>query len=123
LFNGSYFGAIAAHITNVGHHEPFFTFVIAHGAPELTGIVLAGGAGLRLGWSLLAPGPWSRVEALKQAARESMTIMYGVFFLLLFAAFVEAFWSPRLFEPWIKYTVGAALWCVTLGYLFLGGRR
>lgn len=123
LFNGSYFGAVAAHLTNAELQQPFFTFVIAHGAPELTAIVLAGGAGLRLGWSLLAPGPWSRKEALRRGAMEAMTIMYGVFMLLLLAAFIEAFWSPRLFEPWIKYSVGGALWLLTLGYLFAGGRR
>ena len=123
LFNGSYFGAVAAHLTNSGFHEPFFTFVIAHGAPELTAIVLAGGAGLRLGWALLAPGPWSRLTALRLAAGDAMPVMYGAFALLLLAAFVEAFWSPRLFEPWIKYSVGGLCWLLTLAYLLLAGRR
>jgi uncharacterized membrane protein SpoIIM required for sporulation len=123
LFNGGYFGAVAAHLTNVGYHEPFFTFVIAHGAPELTAIVLAGGAGLRLGWALLAPGPWSRREALRRAASDAMTIMYGVFALLVLAAFIEAFWSPRLFPAAVKYSVGSLLWLLTLGYLLAGGRQ
>ena len=123
LFNGSFFGAIAAHLSNNGMHEPFFTFVIAHGAPELTAIVLAGGAGLRLGWALLAPGPWTRLDALRKSAGEAMPVMYGAFALLLLAAFIEAFWSPRLFEPWIKYSVGSALWILLFGYLFAGGRR
>ena len=123
LFNGSLFGAIAAHLTNIGSQEPFFTFVVAHGAPELTAIVLAGGAGLRLGISLVAPGPYSRLEALKLAARESMPVVYGCFFLLLGAAFIEAFWSPRQFEPTIKYTVGAVSWALVICYLLLAGRR
>lgn len=123
LFNGSFFGAVAAHLTNNGMSEPFFTFVIAHGAPELTAIVLAGGAGLRLGWALLAPGPWTRLDALRQSASEAMPVMYGAFALLLMAAFIEAFWSPRLFEPWIKYSVGSTLWILLFGYLFAGGRR
>ena len=123
LFNGSFFGAVAAHLTNAGFQQPFFTFVIAHGAPELTAIVLAGGAGLRLGWALLAPGPWSRKDALRLAAAQAMTVMYGAFALLLLAAFVEAFWSPRQFEAWIKYSVGGVFWLLTLGYLFAAGRR
>ena len=123
MFNGSFFGAVAAHLTNAGFQQPFFTFVIAHGAPELTAIVLAGGAGLRLGWALLAPGPWSRKDALRLAAAQAMTVMYGAFALLLLAAFIEAFWSPRQFEAWIKYSVGSVLWLLTLGYLFAAGRR
>lgn len=123
LFNGAFFGAIAAHLVNVEHHEPFFTFVIAHGAPELTAIVLAGGCGLRLGWALMAPGPWSRIHALQRAARKTMPVMYGNFLLLLLAAFIEAFWSPRAFDPDIKYAVGAALWALLYLYLLLAGRR
>ena len=123
LFNGSLFGALAAHLTNIGSQEPFFTFVIAHGAPELTAIVLAGGAGLKLGLSLVAPGPYSRLDALKMAALECMPVVYGCFFLLLGAAFIEAFWSPRQFDPAVKYTVGAASWILVATYLLLAGRR
>ena len=118
LFNGSFFGAIAGHLINTGGHEAFFTFVIAHGAPELTAIVLAGGAGLRLGWSIIAPGQWSRLDALRLAARDALPTMYGVFALLLLAAFIEAFWSPRDFEATIKYSVGAACWALLYLYLF-----
>lgn len=123
LFNGSLFGAIAGHLMNIGSQEPFFTFVIAHGAPELTAIVLAGGAGLRLGMSLVAPGPYGRLEALKLAASDAMPVVYGCFFLLLGAAFIEAFWSPRLFAPEVKYAVGTVSWILVIGYLFLAGRR
>ena len=123
FFNGGYFGAVAGHLVNVQHHEPFFTFVIAHGAPELTAIVLAGGCGLRLGWSLIAPGPRTRLAALKDAANQAMPVMYGVFFLLLAAAFIEAFWSPRDLPAAVKYSVGGTLWVGVLAYLLLAGRR
>ncbi|EKF75009.1 hypothetical protein A11A3_06131 [Alcanivorax hongdengensis A-11-3] len=122
VFNGAFFGAIAAHLINAGAAKPFFTFVIAHGAPELTAIMLAGGAGLRLGWSILAPGALSRMDALRQAASDALPIMYGVFSLLLLAAFIEAFWSPRQLDASIKYSVGAACWALLYLYLFFGGR-
>lgn len=123
LFNGSFFGAVAAHLLNVGAGQPFFTFVIAHGAPELTAIVLAGGAGLRLGWSLVSPGPWPRIEALRRAARECLPVIYGVFLLLLLAATIEAFWSPRALPASVKYGVGGVMWLLVLGYLWRGGRH
>ena len=43
--------------------------------------------------------------------------------MLVFAAFVEAFWSSLAWIPaWIKYTVGAGLWSLTFAWLLLGGR-
>ena len=123
LFNGSFFGAAAAHLSLAGASQPFFTFVIAHGAPELTAIMLAGGCGLRLGWSVLAPGSWSRVDAVRRAAGECLPVMYGVFVLLVIAAFIEAFWSSRELAPQIKYGVGAACWGLLYLYLFLAGRQ
>lgn len=123
LFNGSFFGAIAAHLIHTGGSEHFFTFVIAHGAPELTAIVLAGGAGLMMGWAILAPGQLSRAQALKQSALRALPTLYGCFFLLVLAAFIEAFWSPRDLEPAIKYGVGGACWLALYLYIFFGGRQ
>ncbi|AFT70146.1 Integral membrane protein [Alloalcanivorax dieselolei B5] len=123
LFNGSFLGAAAAHLTLVGAGQPFYTFVIAHGAPELTAIVLAGGAGLRLGWSLVAPGSWRRVDALRRAARETLPVMYGVFLLLVLAAMIEAFWSSRELDAQIKYTVGGISWALLYFYLLFAGRH
>lgn len=122
LFNGSFFGAAAAHLLNVGSGQPFFSFVISHGAPELTAIVLAGGAGLRLGWALVSPGPWPRLEALRRAARQCLPVIHGVFLLLLLAAAIEAFWSPRALPPSLKFATGTVLWALVLGYLWRGGR-
>ncbi|NQD95396.1 stage II sporulation protein M, partial [Pseudomonas sp. CrR25] len=68
LFNGLMIGAVAGHLTQIGYGETFWSFVIGHGAFELTAIALAGGAGLKLGWALLAPGRLARGEALRLAA-------------------------------------------------------
>ena len=123
LFNGSFFGAAAGHLTLAGAAQPFFTFVIAHGAPELIAIFLAGGAGLRMGWAVLAPGSWRRVDALRRAATECLPVMYGVFALLVLAAFIEAFWSSRELAPQIKYGVGATCWALLVLYLLFAGRQ
>jgi uncharacterized membrane protein SpoIIM required for sporulation len=97
--------------------------VITHGAFELTGIVLSGAAGLRLGHALVAPGRRTRLEALKHHAHETVVMMYGVFGLLLIAAFVEAFWSSsRWIPPVVKYASGATCWLLVLAYLGWQGR-
>jgi len=124
VLNGLVLGAAAAHMLRLGFGMTFFPFVIGHGAFELTAIVLSGAAGLRLGDALLAPGPRTRLDALRVAAGRAMTIVYGVIAMLLVAAALEAFWSAKAGVPaTVKLGVGVALWTLVLGYLLLAGRR
>lgn len=123
LFNGFFFGAIAGHIFNIGYSETFFSFVIGHGAFELTGIVISGAAGLQLGWAILSPGAYSRKQALVNSAKSAILLVYGSIFLLLIAAFVEAFWSStHLVAADTKYWVGLICWLVVISYFSLLGR-
>ncbi|WP_044267872.1 stage II sporulation protein M [Pseudomonas fluorescens] len=123
IFNGLVIGAVSGHLTDIGYGQTFWSFVIGHGAFELTAITLAGAAGLQLGWSLLAPGRLARSEALRLAARKSVRMLCGVMVFLLIAAFIEAYWSSTTrIEPWIKYAVGVALWLLVAAYLTLAGR-
>ncbi len=124
LFNGVFFGAVAGYLTERGLSETFYSFVVTHGAFELTGIVLAGATGMRLGFSLISPGRLSRVQSLTQAARETIVIIYGFVALLLIAAAIEAFWSSARWLPLpLKYSVAAVCWIAVLSYLTFQGRR
>jgi uncharacterized membrane protein SpoIIM required for sporulation len=123
-FNGALAGAVAGYLTERGLSSTFYSFVVTHAAFELTAIVLAGAAGLRMGHSLLAPGRSTRLQALVIAARESVVIVYGVTAMLLLAAAVEAFWSSAIWLPIpVKYSVAAVCWIAVIGYLTLQGRR
>ncbi|WP_309476022.1 stage II sporulation protein M, partial [Escherichia coli] len=55
IANGVNIGAVAGHLQAIGHGDPFWRFVAGHAPLELTAIVIAGGAGLRLGLGLVAP--------------------------------------------------------------------
>ncbi|KJK01131.1 membrane protein [Pseudomonas sp. 21] len=123
LFNGVVIGTVAGHLTQVGYIETFWSFVIGHGAFELTAITFAGAAGLKLGWALLAPGRLSRLEALRQAAARAVQLIGGVILMLLIAAFVEGYWSSVThFSATVKYVVGACLWLLVGSYFLLAGR-
>ncbi|CAM3470985.1 hypothetical protein BZK31_16560 [Pseudomonas floridensis] len=123
LFNGLMIGAVAGHLTDTGSGQTFWSFVIGHGAFELTAIALAGAAGLKLGWALLAPGRLTRGEALRLAAKSSVQLIGGVILFLLIAAFIEAYWSSMTWPtPLIKYLVGITLWVLVGAYLTLAGR-
>lgn len=124
VYNGLVIGGVAGHLTRTGYGLTFYPFVIGHGALELTAIVLSGAAGLRLGYSLLAPGNISRLSALRSAAGESAVIVYGASAMLVAAAAVEAFWSSRAaLPPETRLGVGALLWLFTLIYLCSGRQR
>lgn len=123
VFNGLQMGAISGYLIGAGHALNFTSFVVTHSAFELTAAVLSGAVGLRLGFSWLAPGRLSRLDALKLAARQAVVVLYGVVGLFFAAAAIEAFWSsaPWL-SPAIKYGVGALCWTLVVAYLMAQGR-
>ncbi len=124
IFNGLLFGAVAGHLVNVEYSQTFFPFVIGHGSFELTAIVIAGAAGLKLGHSLLSPGSATRLESLKSASQIAIKLMYGVILMLIVAAFLEAFWSSSSsLTPIIKYSVGTLLWSFVVIYFMRAGRQ
>ncbi|MDG9930266.1 MULTISPECIES: stage II sporulation protein M [unclassified Pseudomonas] len=124
LYNGLVIGAVAGHLTRIGYSETFWSFVIGHGAFELTAIAFAGAAGLKLGWALLSPGRLGRGEALRQAAGKAIQLVAGVILFLLIAAFVEAYWSSMTYTtPTVKYWVGAGLWLLVIAYFVFAGRK
>ena len=122
-FNGVIIGGVAGHLQAAGHGEPFWRFVAGHAAFELSAIVIAGGAGLRLSLDLIAPGRRRRVDALVEGGRRGARLCLGVFVMLVAAAFIEAFWSSIGWIPaWGKYSVGGALWLLVVAWLWFGGR-
>jgi len=123
IYNGLMIGSVAGHLTQLGYIETFWGFVAGHSAFELTGAVLAGAAGLKIGIALVAPGRRGRIAALKEAAAIAGQLLAGAAVLTFLAAFIEAFWSPNRTVPvTIKYGIGIALWSLTWGYLLLLGK-
>ncbi|RYY73533.1 MAG: stage II sporulation protein M [Gammaproteobacteria bacterium] len=123
LFNGLLLGGVTGHIAQIEYGSTFFPFVIGHGAFELTAIVYSGAAGLRIGFALIAPGRYRRMDALKLATKDAVVIVYGAILMLVIAAFLEAFWSSSsTLTPMIKYSVGAIFWLIVISYSCLMGR-
>jgi uncharacterized membrane protein SpoIIM required for sporulation len=124
LINGFHFGAAAGYLTQAGLGAQFWPFVATHSALELTALVLAGGAGLHLGWALLAPGRRTRGAALMRAAREGMPVVYGAALMDVLAAGIEAFWSASARIPaGLKLGAAGVLWTAVAVYLLRSGRE
>jgi uncharacterized membrane protein SpoIIM required for sporulation len=124
ILNGVFLGAIFGHLTQVGYVSTLYPFVIGHGAFELTAIVIAGAAGLKLGGALIDPGSQTRLAALRAAGREAIPIILGATFMLFIAAVLEAFWSSKASLPIpVKLGVGAIFWTLVLYYINFVGRH
>jgi uncharacterized membrane protein SpoIIM required for sporulation len=122
--NGVHGGAVAGYLAHAGLGRQFWPFVSTHSALELPALVLAGAAGLHLGWALLAPGRRSRGRALADAARDGMPLVYGAALMDVLAACIEAFWSASALVPLpVKLAAAALLWTAMAAYFLLAGRR
>lgn len=62
-----------------------------HGTLEISAIVIAGGAGLTLGNSLLFPGTLKRIQSLQRGAERSAKILIMTVLMLLVAAWLESY--------------------------------
>ncbi|HEX5041728.1 MAG TPA: stage II sporulation protein M [Candidatus Polarisedimenticolaceae bacterium] len=123
VFNGVTIGAVLGYLQAIGYGRTFFPFVAGHAAFEITAIVLVGAAGLKLGLAVVAPGRLRRAEALRRGAAAALPIVYGAALMLVVAAVIEAFWSPRTGVPReVKFGVAAGLWGVVALWLTRGGR-
>ncbi len=123
VINGIIGGAMGAYISVAGHSENFFSFVIGHGAFELTAIVLSGATGLKLGGILINPGHLRRLDALRVEGTVMVRVILGSAVMLFIAALIEGFWSPSGAPSTVKFIVGALFWALVISYLALAGRR
>lgn len=122
LFNGIVIGVVATHLSVNGYGETFWPFVIGHGSFELTAIIIAAAAGLKLGLAVLIPQRKTRVEALRYAAKAAINLVLGAFFMLIVAAFIEAYWSSMNSASTLRFAVGTLLWIAVISYFLFAGK-
>jgi len=106
-----------------GRLDLFFGLILPHGLLELTCVFVAAGAGLRLGWSWIDPGPRSRSHALAEEGQAAGALALGLAATLCISGVVEAFVTPSGLPTWARIGIGASLWVGFLCYVVvLGGR-
>ncbi len=123
VFNGLLLGGMLGLTGRYGLGFDLATFVIGHGVIELSVIIMAGGAGLMIGWAIIHPGLLRRADAIKVAAGRSVFIVIGCVPLLAIAGTIEGFISPMENLPWaVKWMVGLITGALLYAYLLLAGR-
>jgi len=93
--NGAMLGGVFAFTYHYNMADRLFEFVIAHGVVELSVIMLAGAAGMKLGEALVRPGNMTRREAFNLAATNASKLVVVGAFLLVGAGLIEGFISPN----------------------------
>lgn len=112
-----------AFMASAGRGKVFFELILPHGMLELTSVFIAAGVGLKLGWTLIAPGPRSRVAALQQEGRITGVIAIGLMMTLACSGLIEAFVTPSGLPAWGRIGIGGAVELAFLVYVFVLGRR
>ncbi|MCY7373959.1 MAG: stage II sporulation protein M [Spirochaetaceae bacterium] len=106
-----------------GKADLFFGLILPHGLLELTCVFVAAGAGLRLGWSWIDPGPRSRSRALAEEGQAAGALAVGLAVTLFVSGVLEAFVTPSGLPTWARIGIGASIWISFLTYVVvLGGR-
>ncbi len=83
-----------------------FPVIMLHGTIELSAIVIAAGAGLMMGNSLLFPGTYSRLASFKMGAMKGLKIVMGLVPFFILAGFIESFITRYAFMHWgIKFLI------------------
>jgi uncharacterized membrane protein SpoIIM required for sporulation len=94
-YNGVLVGALAGLTLDGGSFETFVRYVAPHGLLELSCIAVSACAGLRVGWAVIDPGPVTRLESLRDAARGAVVLVLGTAVWLVVAGLTEGFLTPR----------------------------
>ena len=116
---GTVFGYMARPETPGREH--FLDYVTAHGPFELTAIVLAAGAGLRLGMSWIDTGGKTRLESLQEAGRKVLPVVGAMMVLFFLAALIEGFLSPSVAPYPVKASVAILSTILLIMYFFVLG--
>ncbi|MEJ2871620.1 stage II sporulation protein M [Actinomycetospora sp. OC33-EN08] len=100
----------------------FLGLITPHGLLELTAVFVAAGAGLKLGWSWIDPGPLTRSRSLARQARVTVGIALGLVGVLLVSGIIEAFVTPSGLPTWARIGIGVVAELVFLAYVAHGAR-
>lgn len=120
--NGLLLGQAAAWMISEGDALRFWGLILPHGALELTAIVMAGGAGLAVGWAAIAPGDRTRVDAVAEEGRRAAVIALGLMATFVAAGLIEGFVTGSGLPAGLRVAIGLTGWLAYLTYLTVQGR-
>lgn len=116
-------GAVGAIMAEFGYLDIFFQLLLPHGMLELTAIWVAGGAGLRVFWTLMVPGDRPRLRALAEEGRAMFGVAMGLVVVLMLSGVIEGYVTGSTL-PWeVKNIIGVLALALFWVYVWVPGKR
>lgn len=121
--NGWGVGVAGTVMADAGRAWTFFRLILPHGLLELGAIFVAGGAGVHLGWTVVAPGDRTRPDALGEEGRLAGIVALSAAAMLFVSALIEAWVTPSPLPDVIRIGIGVVAFTACLVVPMLVGRR
>lgn len=121
-FNGANVGVAAGLFAAAGEQPKFWGLILPHGLLELSAVIVAGAAGLALGWAIVAPGDRTRTGALAEEGRRAAVIVLGLVLAFVVAGTIEGFVTPSGLPTAARVAVGTSAFVAFWAYALLLGR-
>ncbi|MFV8172650.1 stage II sporulation protein M [Mycolicibacterium peregrinum] len=121
--NAANLGVIAGLMFSADKGDLFLGLITPHGLLELTAVFLAAAVGMRLGWTVIAPGDRPRAQVLAEQGRAVVAAAIGLAVVLLISGLIEALVTPSPLPTWMRIGIGVAAELAFLGYVFHFGRK
>ena len=120
--NGASVGFAAGMFADAGQNAKFYGLITPHGLLEITAVIVAGAAGLRLGWSLISPGDKTRNASFAGEARRAIVIVFGLVPVFGVAGFIEGFVTGQPWPTYFRVGLGVLVEIAFITYIVTLGR-
>ncbi len=121
--NAANVGVIGGLMADAGKLDILFGLLTPHGLLELTAVFLAGAVGMRLGWTVIAPGDRPRSQVLAEQGRAVVSVAVGLVVVLLVSGLIEAVVTPSTLPVAARIGIGVLAEILFLAYVIHFGRR
>jgi uncharacterized membrane protein SpoIIM required for sporulation len=122
--NGMMLGTFQGFMADKGLLLESVSSLWLHGTLEIFSIIVAGGAGIVIGNSLVFPGTYTRLQSFRMGAVKGVRMVLGLIPLFIVAAFIEGFVTRYTHLPYaVKFSIiGLSLFFI-IAYFFMYPRK
>lgn len=117
--NGVMVGVFQLFFLKYGLLQESFLTIWIHGTLEISAIVIAGGAGITMGNSILFPGTYPRGHSLLQGAKNGVKMVIGLVPVFITAGFLEGFVTRHYQTHWAINLTIIVLSAIFIIYYFI----
>jgi uncharacterized membrane protein SpoIIM required for sporulation len=118
--NGLMIGSFEYFFFSKGLGTASLLVIWIHGVLEISSIIIAGGAGLILGNSLIFPKTYKRLVSFKRGAKDGMKIVLGLVPIFIVAACFESFVTRHTEMPlWLSLSILISSFVFIIWYVII----